>query len=297
MKKYRYANSGLENTVLLDGKRAVYRFIVSCILLLISCLSSTASLVIIVYNDNALYVGSDSLVSVQGDTNSYKTNKIFELNHSCCVSITGFFGTDFRRENTGEIVESVRLPDDLERLCKLMSENNEPLQSNITSIATQLSAIYDSCIKKLKSTGNDTKDNSTRVLFAGYDNAKKDFFEVSCAFGETNKGTLEIVLERGATNSGDVIHFQGEGNFLKALYLSKDEKFTRLRTPDYDDSMRAVLSEAPIPERRMIHILLTLFQLHKANAAALGCDKGLIGEPYVFYKISKEGVKRLKIEN
>jgi hypothetical protein len=46
-------------------------------------------------------------------------------------------------------------------------------------------------------------------------------------------------------------------------------------------------------EEDIVQFMLEMFRLHKKYAATFSSDKGLIDEPYVVYKITKEKIAKI----
>lgn len=269
---------------------------VSVVLTLMPWCPSFASLVICIYYNNQIYLGSDSLVHGQGGEKDFNTPKIFQIADTCCVSITGNYGSTFRDTKTASIVLQIILPLELEKICRDLNSTHQPLEYKINTVIQQFGLKYVDCFRKLLSIGEDPrKIEDTRICFVGYDPLTKSFFQKSCLFRGTNQAALETRFERNSTSSEPYFSFQGEDHFLTALLTSSDDMFMKLRSDAFKRTMsQLVRFDSFVSDDSVANLMLEMFSLHKTNAASTGSDKGFIGEPYVIYKITSEQTSKIR---
>jgi hypothetical protein len=260
--------------------------------LLLPIQSSEATLIIAIYNNNAFYVCSDSLVSQQ-DSNHFNAKKIFEVSKTCCVSIANNYGGPVRDAGTGHI-SLLFLPNELDKECAEFSHSPEPLQSVITNITARFKSKYDDYMSRKLPNGTTNQDFKTRLCFWGYDDLNQSFFGYSCLFNGTNHNDLESVFERGAKNTAGPLWFQGEDSFLPGLIMSQDKQLVALRTIEFNEGIQAIRAELPLADDRVVKSILEMFRLHKQYAPIYSSEKGWIGEPYVIYKITKEKIVQIR---
>jgi hypothetical protein len=258
------------------------------ILLLLLCQSSFATLEICIYNNNALYIGSDSLVTQ--NTNRILTEKVFKIADTCCLTIADNFGSLVRDGKTGRI-SLCFFPEEIQSIANYSRLSKAPLQNSISNFVVAFGYKYRNWMQtKLQEGGELT----TRLTFWSYDKTNGDFFGSSCLFDGTNHVELETVFARGTRHIGPSVWFQGEQHFLPDLILSKKKPLADLRSDELAKNINAALMESPMSEQAIVQCMLEMFRLHKKYAASFSTDKGLIDEPYVIYKITKETVIKIR---
>ncbi len=274
-------------------KNAIQTF--SVVLTLMPWNPSFASLVICIYHNNQLYLGSDSLVHGEGGEKNFNTPKIFPIADTCWVSITGNYGSTFRDTKTGSIISRIILPLELGQICRDLNATNQPLEYKIITVAQQFGSKYIDCFEKRLSTGEDLrKIEDTRICFVGYDPSTKSFFQKTRLFQGTKQAPLETKFERNSKINDPVFSFQGEDNFLPALLTSSDEIFIKLRSDDLKRTMSQLRRpDSVVSDESVTNLMLEMFSLQKAKASSTVPDKGFIGEPYVIYKITTEQTTKI----
>lgn len=262
----------------------------SIVLTFIAWSPSFASLVICIYHNNNIYLGSDSLVHGEGQEKDFNTSKTFQITDTCLVSITGTFGSNFRDSKTGQVISQISLPSELGKICRDLNATNLPLEYRIDAVVRQFGLKYIEYFRKMLSIGEDPqKIEATRLYFVGYDLSTKSFFGKSCLFHGTNQAAMETRFVRNSKNNLTDFSFQGEGNFLPKLLTSSDDMFLKLSSDDLKRTMNQLSRpNSVVSDDSVINLMLEMFSLHKANASSTGSDKGFIGEPYVIYKITSE---------
>lgn len=254
---------------------------------------SEASLVISIYNNNAVYLASDSLLT-PGLDESKKINgpKIFMVSTNFCVTMTGLFGNPIT--NTNHTPSGLfTLSDKLKGFCDEEYPQAKPLGAKIMAICDNFQTAHKNYLEKLKSAGVSlSPDHQETVLyFAGYDSLQTNFAGVQYVFG-TNM-TSQGMFERGANNFEAPIAIFGEADFLSAIDSTNNDLRLKEIRSKLPDTFMQMWDETPLSEKEMTDLILQLFQLHKTYAASFIRDEGNIGEPYVIYKITKDRVGRI----
>jgi hypothetical protein len=256
--------------------------------------SLMASLVICIYNNNELYVASDScstvvpkIETINSPVMQFQTKKIFKVTDTCCVSITGDFGMSLSNQITGQM-SKIFLPNGLETVCSNLNLAAEPLQSDIATVISRFNVRYSDYVNQALATGGNSKDiNGTRICFWGYDGSTHEFFGSSCYFNGTNDIILEAAFD--SASSPNYIGLQGEDAFLPSV-IRGPEKFAELHSNEFSKTIKDIYRGTPVSEASMMNCILEMFHLHKTYAAQMSSDKGWIGEPYVIYKITDKGL-------
>lgn len=191
--------------------------------------------------------------------------------------------------------ERVIFPFELGSICREIELRNHPSESGINEVNKMFMSKYMECFNRLSPTGNIPSDTlNTRLVFVGYDPLREVFFQKSCLFIGTNQPVLETRYERDSKCNQSDISFQGEGKFLPVLLTSSDSRFVKLRTSEFTRTAKDLeVDTSVISDDQAVEFILDLFRLHKTYAASFGLDKGLIGGPYVIYKITRTGVLKL----
>lgn len=268
-----------------------------CLLILFPYHSLMASLVICVYQNNELYVASDScstIVPKAGTTDvpvtHFQSKKIFKVADTSCVSITGGFGNSLTDQNNGQ-TSVVFLPNELENICNNLNSKTGQLQSDIATTVLRFNMRYSNYVNHALAAGVNNKDiDGTRICFWGYDDSTRVFFGLSCFFQGTNSMVLEPAFDSASTPV--YIGIQGEDTFLPSI-IREPDKFAELRSDEFNKTIRDISAGIPVSEERMINCILKMFYLHKTYAAQLSSDKGWIGEPYVIYKITDKDLVKI----
>jgi hypothetical protein len=269
------------------------------VLSLAPCNRLKATLVIGIYNNDALYVGGDSLVT-QGGANRSRTDKIFLVSQTCCVSIANNYGGYVRDANSGK-VSLVSLPQELGTICS-NALPIQPLESRIINIVTEFGNKYKDCVMRRLGSGTTDGDNETVLCFWGYDNLKNSFFSYGWRFSGTNRSS-QVLFDNGSEpRIGGPITFQGETSFPAGLIYpivgpprdgTEPDKLSAFRTEELHRTIGEIYSNFPIATERVVNCMLLIFELHKNHAATFTTDKGWIDEPYVIYKITRGATVRL----
>ena len=256
-----------------------------------------ATLIIGLYNNDAVYLASDSRMTQpqgNGTRRTFNVRKIFPISDTYCVSIANNYGGLIQETNTG-IVSLLLLPLELEVMCSNAYTVKQPIQSKITSIVSDFNSKYCEYMESRLSPPTIGEDVATRLCFWGYDDSRKAFICSSYLFDRTNRVPEGITFfVRGTNHVGSPVSLQGETTFLPAVLLAKDKALAQLRTDELSITFGTIMAEVPIAENRVKDCILQMFELQKTHAAAYSTDKGWVGEPYVIYKLTKQGIVKLR---
>jgi len=267
------------------------RLFASCILSFFLCRSLTAGLVICVYHNHEMYVGSDSLSLPGAAGDAFRSRSIFKVADTCCVTYSGYYGPTLKSAKTGK-ESRILFPAELEEICGDVRPAPGPLQGKIDRILALFGERYHEFLDRMKSEGatnGDVGGAAVRIAFMGFDGSKQAFFGASYRFSGTNRTVLETVFERNSTNNLGSLSFQGETRFLGAL-MSGEKKVAQLPSENFRKTVADIYTEVPIPEQRLTDCMLEIFRLQKSYSASLGYDEGSIEEPYTLCKITTNGI-------
>lgn len=260
-------------------------------------LTVQASLVICVATSKGVYIGADSLASqpTPFGTNFYNiTNKMMVLSTNAVVAITGDYG-DPGFDTNGR-PDKAQFPFMLQNLCDQLSTNNRPWTGNVSTLVSQFAQVRAAFPPRHFTTDPADDDGGTGTVITGYDESKKAFVTLYCAFRDGRDPELQECLRCDDIVYSSGIQLLGENKFLTS-FLNDRLKYAGLCSPGLTQNLSDIHSNKPISEERAISVILELFRLHKENSRRLGFDKGWIGPPYVIYKISKDGVVRLQSQS
>ncbi|MGA3283343.1 MAG: hypothetical protein ABSD57_02640 [Verrucomicrobiota bacterium] len=131
------------------------------------------------------------------------------------------------------------------------------------------------------------------LYFTGYDPSGKGFFGSWCIFNSSNHTeSLESVFADDLGVSAGHFSTVGENVFFYDL-ANMPSQFAALHANELSETLRQIIRGSPLPEETIEKSLLEMFRLHKTYAALLNYDKGLIDEPYIIYKITREKTVQL----
>jgi len=279
-------------TQFFPGVRAISRLapVIFLLFLLSAPVSAFASLVIMVYHNEAMYFGCDSALTRDDGEPDGTDLKIHQFSQACCVSITGSARYDAISQ-TGKFNFLLSLPEILERSCAEQLTNPASLDEKMELIATRMKQAYCSLTNRLVALTRGTGfPDPTHLQFVGYDDRKNCFFVSSCILDGTNSVHVELKKEYRGPHDPEPFTVEGEGGFLRALFQAEKPEVLNLLPPEFEDTILDLDSTNSIPDAKIVGFILELFHLHKDNAARLGYDPGHIGPPYRVFKITREKV-------
>jgi hypothetical protein len=255
-----------------------------------------ATLIIGLYNNDAVYLASDSLMTQtqgNGTQRTFNVRKIFPISDTYCVSIANNYGGFMQQLNTRGI-SLLLFPAELAIMCSNACSVKQPSQSKITAIVSGFNLKYCEYMQNRLAPPTIGEDVATRLCFWGYDDSRKAFICYSYLFNGTNQLPQESTFfVRGTNHVGSALTLQGEATFLPKLLYAKDGPLAQLRPDEISSTIGSVMAEIPIAENRVTNCILQMFALQKTHAAAYSADKAWVGEPYVIYKLTKQGIVKL----
>jgi hypothetical protein len=256
--------------------------------------SSLASLVIMIYHNETMYIAGDSAVTMI-DTGERKgvVQKVYPFSINCCASITGFAGYDLTN-SSGETGFTMRITDALGRACAQQMTNSVSLDQKMQAIADEahqaFARYYDWTRQMI---GGADHDEATMLQFAGYNAAKDCFFISSCKLGRTNAAKVELAAEYHDPNDAKPFSLQGEVPFLQALLSGDKPELSSLTSGKFKDTERRLYSSEAVTDEEVTNFIFEMYALHVANSARLGYSLGMVGPPYRIFKVTKQTVVEL----
>jgi hypothetical protein len=261
----------------------------------VSITSANATLIIGAFNNETLFVASDSCMTFQAGERlqQFKVPKLFKVSDRCCVSICNRYGGYIRIPQTTNVVQFL-LPKELSKICSQYSASETNLEVGIDQVNSHFAIVYHYYVaNRLDADPNP----ETRLTYWGYDQTHQRFFAESYLFepsSGTNVPPKIVAFARGSERIGAPLTLSAEVGFLSALIVpvathreQPDDKMIPLRTQAFRDEVeQIVVQETPMPPQRVIQFMLELFELHKNHAPHFDYDKGWIDEPYVFFVIT-----------
>jgi len=251
-----------------------------------------------VYHDETMYLGSDSLgtsfaydkpAQALGDV-SHSVRKILPISENCCAAFTGFAGHGIEN-SSGKTLLSLNVPKSLERLCAMELTNSASVNQKMEAVVTKLDSEYRAFFRNgLQITGTRYDHEPTRLQFFGFDAEKNCFFVKSALLDGTNSARIDMVKELRGMDDPEFISLQGEARFLLAMLGEAKPDLLKLISDDFAEILTELDSTNSVSDARITIFLLEMFKLHKDNAAHLGYDKGQIGPPYRLFKLTKKKI-------
>ena len=270
--------------------------------LLSFCQPLLASLVLMVYHNETMYLASDSLgtsfvyedpTHVLGDA-SHSVRKILPVSENCCVAFSGFAGHGVESPS-GKTILSLNVPKSLEKLCAMELTNSASVSQKMEAIVSKLDAEYRAFFKNgLQITGTGYDHEPTRLQFFGYDAEKRCLFVKSTLLDGTNSARIEVVKELRGVNDPEFMNIQGETRFLLALLGGTKPDLLKLVSDEFAETLADLDSTKNVSDARIAKLILEMFKLHKDNAGQLEYDKGQIGPPYRIFKLTKEKIVEIR---
>jgi hypothetical protein len=253
--------------------------------------SINATLLIVLRHNNNLYVASDSVLSDLHGKKPEKYLKCFPASETSCVCISGFGGASGTICTTSNHISfDFRFPQQLQQIARQEFARHRPFSENVTNILNHFEFIYRSLMDLLV-TNNVTNVESldkTDVYFIGYDTSSRSFCQISSHFRPLSP--YGVVLERVPIPMSSM-GFMGEYGFLSALIRNDDPRLKALRTKALGAALSPPLSIKPELETKAVcGGILQLYALHNKYSKLFNYDAGLVGPPYVIYKISTNNV-------
>jgi hypothetical protein len=271
---------------------------------LLLCLSwpqtLNATLIIILRHNDDLYVASDSVLSYARQKKSEKYTKCFPASKTGCVAISGYGGANGTIETTSnQIVFDSRFPQKLDEMAKEEQAKHELFSDSVTNILNRFAPVYKSLMELQLSIANNATNrerfDDTDIYFVGYDSSSTSFCQITARFPPLPPHNF--VLERLAIPTSS-IHFIGEYGFLSALMRGDDPRLKPLKSA----ALLRGLSPLPVVSsdlqaKTISDAILQLYGLHTKYSKRYNYDDGLVGPPYVIYRVSTNEVTRVYYGN
>lgn len=260
--------------------------------------SSNATLIIVVRQNDALYVASDSALSRARQKKADKYLKCFPAGETCCVAISGFAGADGTIETTSNrMTFDLRFPQQLERIGAEEYARHELFSDSVTNILNRFQPVYRSFINLIETNSitNHEPFDETDIYIIGYDTAAAEFCEAKARFRPIAPYTFTFgKVSIPASN----VAFKGEYGFLGALMRGDDPRLKPLKSKALMSALSPPSSATKdVQAKTICGGILQLYALHTKYAKRYNYDDGLVGPPYVIYRIGTNNVTRIYFGN
>jgi len=246
-----------------------------------------ASLVLGFYNNDRLFIGCDSMVAFSRDgqvTDKSPIPKIFPLTSNCCVTVVGAIGTRYNDVASGKNT-LVYYPQLLHGVLFSTNAATLTLSDRMQNGIADFYALYTNDVIKRTTIDASFKPKVTYITFWYYDESVSTFGSKTYIFQGTNQVRIEMPFQRGKTNTGGTISYQGEINFFTSLLC--DPAFLSLRSRGLDTTLMLVGEEVPTSADRIVVAMEEIFELHRKHAAKMSGEKGLVGPPYIVIPLGR----------
>ncbi|HVU07605.1 MAG TPA: hypothetical protein VHG89_03580 [Verrucomicrobiae bacterium] len=259
--------------------------------------SSLASLVIMIYHNETMYIAGDSAGTMYNTgERKHTVQKVYPFADNCCASITGFAGYDLTN-SAGETGFSMSLPEALGVACAQQLTNSVSLDKKMELIATYVNQAFTRYYDQTRKwTGNAENPEGALLQFVGYNAEKNCFFVNSCELDRTNAIQINLVKEYRGPTDPTPITCQGEAKFLQTLLSGDKPELLNLLSDKFTDTAQQLISTEPVDDTSVRNFILEMYSLHTANSARLGYSQGWVGPPYRIFKITKQNVVELTSE-
>jgi len=281
--------------------RRLYTNLLKLVTLLWCCAlpqSLNATLIIAVRHNDDLYIASDSVLSHLHQKSAEKYMKCFPASKTSCVAISGFGGADGTIVTTSnQVTFDLRFPQKLEQIATEESPRYQFFSDSVTNILNRFAPVYKSFMDLVETNSytNHEQFDETDIYFIGYDTTTATFCQSTARFPPIAPYTftLEKVLIPKSS-----IRFLGEYGFLSALMRGDDARLKPLKS----EALIAALSPPPsadkeLQARTICGAILQLYALHIKYSKQYKYDPGLVGPPYVIYRVSTNNATRIYYGN
>ena len=144
-----------------------YLFHIVILAVCVSITSANATLIIGAFNNETLFVASDSCMTFQAGERlqQFKVPKLFKVSDRCCVSICNRYGGYIRIPQTTNVVQFL-LPKELSKICSQYSASETNLEVGIDQVNSHFAIVYHYYVaNRLDADPNP----ETRLTYWGYD--------------------------------------------------------------------------------------------------------------------------------
>jgi hypothetical protein len=263
--------------------------LLSALVVLLAGAPAKGTVIIAFSSSNALYLASDSLAASMDHSYSNRVEKIRQVSKYCCFTLSGVATYGFPGPAGGPSLE-FDCPQQMERAFRETQSRNRSAQASITNAVAVFETACRSFCRRAVAAG--ARDFDTALFtFWGYDDRQDCFFGLSWRSGGTNDGVFHASFD-SRTKSGP-LYIQGDSDFLSA-FISNHNTFPTVELPDSSKkTWDKIVSSQPVSEEEIVSELVDLLAVHKKYSALFFPSSVNISEPYVIWRIRKDGTKRL----
>jgi hypothetical protein len=240
-------------------------------------------------NGDNLYLGSDSLEKTLDSSYTNHVEKIRLVGEECCFSITGIATYNVPAKVRGRILH-FDCPSEMERAFRETQLQRYPLRIAITNTVRVFEGAYKAFCAEAIAGGTTNLDKAV-FTFWGYDNHSDSFLGLSWATEGTNHGIFQITFD-SRTNAGNLF-LQGECDFLSGFIQNHNDFPTVELSANSKKTWDKIAFRQPVSEEEIVSEMVELFAVHKKYAVQFSSDHGFIGEPYVVWRLRKNGAKKV----
>jgi hypothetical protein len=260
--------------------------------------SLNATLLIALRDNDVLYVASDGLISVTGQNRSWKYLKCFPASKTGCVAITGYGGANGSITTTSNQLSFTHdFPPILDKIATEEFAKQESFSRSLTNTLSRFAIEYKSLMELLETNTYLAQQqfDDTDIYFMGYDPTTATFYNSEAHFHPIAPYKFDL---NTVSIPASTITFKGEFAFLSALMRGDDPRLKALRSEAFDTAFPPDSSAGDgLQAKAISDRILRLFALHTEYSKRYNYDHGLVGPPYVVYRISTNDVKRVYYGN
>ncbi len=266
---------------------------VSLFVMLLCFLFSYASATIILTVHTvkeSVVIGNDSLVTdITESTNEYfAVQKTFRVSPFCLLSTGGNYGNQSFLDSAGPS-NSIPYLNLLSNLCSSSLYAPYDIHFKISNIASNVSDWYSKQLRARKFVGRKILDVPTLLSFAGYDDSRHAFFNMTYCYHPTN--AMPTAQSQFADDSlpnatPSIVHF---GNEMSFMYLLLIEPSRLVNADKAHSQARRIYHGEHLNDAEMEQFIVECFRIYDAYDA-----NAHIGEPYVIHKITTNGITRIR---
>lgn len=251
--------------------------------------TALGTLIIGLFNVNSLYLASDSL-AVASDSNnvpkySETCQKLFKVTDGVYASMSGVLAWQPEEAR----VSFISILTNQIGLNKLVS----PTINQISNIVCGFNDAYQIAVASMPLDAN--VDQGTTITFWGYDKFNGFLFFKNFLFApriRTSTTANAYTMVPYDPNNKCQHRFEGEVQFPELL-IANNVKITNIVSPDFINLLNEFTNGAVLKNDQAKTFMTDIFKLSKKWTTTYTSDKGLVGEPWVIYKITTNGTVRL----
>jgi hypothetical protein len=256
--------------------------------------SSNATLIIVLRHKDHIYVASDSVLSRARKKSAEEYIKCFPASDTSCVAISGFGGADGTISTiSNQITFDLRFPQTLDRIASEEYAKHLPFTHNLTNILDSFSSTYRSLMSIVETNGytNHEQFDETDIYYIGYDPESARFSKFTARFSPNAPHSFDL---RTDSIPESTINFMGEYGFLLALMWGNDSRLKQLKSETLTKALSPPLTaDTDLEAKTICGGILQLYALHTKYSKHFEYDDGLVGPPYVVYRVTTNSVTRI----